>query len=129
MILSFNYLTLRKHLLKDAFIVPYVFIAIMPYGIMVLLMLRAKIDKRLEQRFREIAMKRFGYTKGALSRAMEEAILVWLSAVEKEEEIEFEGDPVDAIDGLLSDVDMDSVQLQHKAKEMWMQKVVKDVSR
>jgi len=27
-------------------------------------MIRAKIDERLERRFRELAMKRFGYGKG-----------------------------------------------------------------
>jgi len=90
-------------------------------------MLRAKIDEKLERRFRELAMKRFGYGKGALSRAAEEAILRWISMVEKEE-VGFEGDPVEAIDGLLSDFDVDSVKLQHKIKGLWAFKVVENVS-
>ena len=48
-------------------------------------------------------MKKFGYGKGALSKAAEEAILNWVSC-EKESPV-FEGDPVKAIEGLLKDVD------------------------
>jgi hypothetical protein len=40
--------------------------------------IKAKIDSRLELRFRELAMRRFGYSKGAISRAVEEAILRWI---------------------------------------------------
>jgi uncharacterized protein YggL (DUF469 family) len=89
-------------------------------------MLRAEIDAKLERRFRELAMRRFGYSKGALSRAMEEAVLRWISAVE-EERLSFEGDPVEAIDGLLSGVDVDSVELQHEARGFWAAKVHSDV--
>ena len=94
---------------------------------MVIFMIRAKIDKRLERKFRELAMKRFGYGKGALSKAVEEAILKWVSLVGGKEVV-FEGDPVEAIDGLLSDVNIDSVKLQHKIKEIWMGKVAENVS-
>ena len=52
---------------------------------MFLVVLRVKVDERLELRFRELAMKRFKYTKGALSRALEEAIIKWISSVESEE--------------------------------------------
>ena len=94
---------------------------------MVIFMIRAKIDERLERKFRELAMKRFGYGKGALSKAVEEAILKWVSLVGRKEVV-FEGDPVEAIDGLLSDVNIDSVKLQHKIKEIWMGKVAENVS-
>ncbi len=86
-------------------------------------MIRAKIDRRLERRFRELAMRRFGYGKGALSRAAEEAILRWIPVAE-EEEVFFEGDPVEAIDGILSDVDLDSVELQHLARDIGASKVL-----
>ncbi|MEM2994937.1 MAG: hypothetical protein QXI91_02815 [Candidatus Bathyarchaeia archaeon] len=89
--------------------------------------LRIKIDARLERKFRETAMKMFGYGKGALSRAAEEAILKWVSTVDAEA-LTFDGDPVEAIDGLLSDVDLDSVSLQHEAVKFWMSKVLKNVS-
>lgn len=89
--------------------------------------LRVKIDQKLERRFREAAMRRFGYGKGALSKAAEEAIRRWVSTVESEE-LNFDEDPVEAIDGLLSDIDLDSVDLQHEAIKLWASKVLKDVS-
>ena len=87
--------------------------------------LRIQIDKKLEQQFRELAMKRFGYTKGALSKAAEEAFLQWALT---QEEKKFEKDPVGAIDGLLSDVDIDSVELQHETKTIWTKKVLRNVT-
>ncbi len=78
--------------------------------------LRLQIRKELEAKFRETAMRRFGFTKGALSRAAEEAIEKWLSSME---EVKFEGEPVEAIDGLLSDIKMGSVELQHLAGKLW----------
>jgi hypothetical protein len=48
-------------------------------------------------------MKRFGYGKGSLSKAAEEAILKWLSTTEKESAL-FEGDSVKAIEGLPKDL-------------------------
>jgi hypothetical protein len=80
--------------------------------------IKAKIDSRLELRFRELAMRRFGYSKGAISRAVEEAILRWISLAE-EGSISFEGDPVEVIDGILSDINMGSVELQHMIKDIW----------
>jgi len=50
----------------------------------------------------------------------------WISTVEKES-LSFEGDPVESIDGLLSNIDVDSVELQHEAKKIWTLKVLKDV--
>ncbi len=89
--------------------------------------IRANIDKRLELKFREYSMKKFGYAKGALTRAIEEAILKWLSEVEFGE-VEFSGDPVEAIDGLLQDIDVDSVDLQHMIRRLWAGKVLESVS-
>lgn len=89
-------------------------------------MIRAEIDERLERRFRELAMRRFGYGKGALTKAVEEAILRWVSSFE--EVAAFEGDPIEAIEGILSGIDMDSVSLQHKISDLWFSKVLKGVS-
>jgi hypothetical protein len=85
--------------------------------------IKAKIDSRLELRFRELAMRRFGYSKGAISRAVEEAILRWISLAE-EGSISFEGDPVEVIDGILSDINMGSVELQHMIRDIWASTVV-----
>ncbi len=88
--------------------------------------LRVQIDPKLERKFREKAMKKFGYGKGALSKAAEEAILNWISG-EQETPI-FEGDPVKAIMGLLKDIDIGSVELQHETQKIWAKKVLKHVS-
>ena len=90
------------------------------------MVLRAQVDEKLERKFRELAMRRFGYGKGALSRAMEEAVIRWISIVEGEK-LGFEGDPVEAIDGLLSDVELDAVELQHEVNRLWIAKVHDDV--
>lgn len=83
--------------------------------------LRVRITTRLEQEFREAAIKRFGSSKGALNKAAEEAILEWLSTIENEE-LTFEGDPVKAIEGLLKDINIDSVTLQHETQKFWAKK-------
>ena len=90
-------------------------------------MIRANIDRKLELKFREYSMRKFGYSKGALTRAIEEAILKWMSEVEFDE-AEFSGDPVEAIDGLLGDIDVESVDLQHMARKLWAGKVLRSVS-
>ena len=87
--------------------------------------IRLQIRKELEARFREAAMRRFGFTKGSLTRAAEEAIMNWLSTVE---DVRFEGDPVQAIDGLLSHIKLDSVDLQHQVGRIWAEATLKDVS-
>jgi len=101
----------------------YVYLVLLLYFLLVVWLIRAKIDGRLELRFRELAMRRFGYGKGALSRAVEEAILRWVSSVE-EESVFFEGDPVEVIDSVLSDVRLDSVELQHRIKDIWVSRVL-----
>lgn len=90
-------------------------------------MIRAEINEKLKRKFRELAMKKFGYGKDALTKAVEEAILRWVSSVE-EEAVLFEGDPVEAIEGILSEVDMDSVVLKHEIKDFWTSKVSANVS-
>ena len=91
------------------------------------MVLKVNVDEKLELKFRELAMKRFGYSKGALSKALEDAIIRWISYVESKEYV-FEGDPVEAIDGLLAEIDIDSVELQHRIKNIWISKVIKNVS-
>jgi len=72
-------------------------------------------------------MKRLGYGKGALTKAIEKAIIKWISTVEKEE-LTFEEDPREAIDGLISDIKVDAVELQHGIKDLWFLRVLEEVS-
>lgn len=71
-------------------------------------------------------MRRFGFRKGSLSEAANEAFSMWISMVEQA--LGFSGDPVEAIDGLLADIKVDSVELQHEAGKLWASMVVEDVS-
>lgn len=79
--------------------------------------MKFEISEETEKKFRQAAMKRFGYRKGAFSLAAEEAIKKWTASVEGIPE--FKGDPVKAIEGLLADLDIDSVELQHLAADIW----------
>lgn len=90
--------------------------------------LRIQLPDELEKLFRKMAMKRYGYGKGSLSRAAKEAIQGWVAFQLEAEKRELEGDPVKAIEGLLSDVHIDSVELQHLAGKIWVRKVLSDVS-
>ena len=88
--------------------------------------LRVQIDPKVERKFRETAMKKFGYGKGALSKAAEEAIINWISCEKATPTLE--GDPVKAIEGLLKDIKIDSVTLQHETQKLWAKKVLENVS-
>lgn len=88
--------------------------------------LRLQVRSDLEKRFRETAMRRFGFGKGALTRAAEQAFEGWLST--RKENIRFEGDPVEAIDGILDDLKLNSVSLQHSARRIWVSKGSRNVS-
>ena len=90
--------------------------------------LRIQLSDELEKLFRKVAMKRYGYGRCSLSRAAEEAIRGWVGFQLQAEKKEFEGDPVKAIEGLLADVHIDSVKLQHLAGKIWVRKILDDVS-
>ena len=72
-------------------------------------------------------MKKYGHSKGALSKAAEEAILNWISE-SKDIPEPFEGDPIRAMEGLLKDVKIDSVKLQHEATKIWSNRVLEKFS-
>ena len=40
--------------------------------------IRGVVSEELEEKFRKLAMKRFGYGKGSLSKALEEALRHWI---------------------------------------------------
>ncbi|MEM3734383.1 MAG: hypothetical protein QW158_05485 [Nitrososphaerales archaeon] len=42
-----------------------------------------KVNGRLDRKFRELAMHEFGFVKGALNRAAEEATLLCMPTMEK----------------------------------------------
>ncbi len=52
--------------------------------------IRGVITSKTEDAFRKIAMKKFGYRKGSISRALEEAISQWIKLNKNFGEIEVE---------------------------------------
>ncbi|HUS89903.1 MAG TPA: putative peptidoglycan binding domain-containing protein [Desulfosporosinus sp.] len=50
--------------------------------------IRGVVTANIEDRFRKLAMKKFGYRKGSLSQALEEAIRQWIESNKIEGEIE-----------------------------------------
>jgi len=52
--------------------------------------IRGVVTVNIEDRFRKLAMKKFGYRKGSLSQALEEAICQWIESNKIEGEIEVE---------------------------------------
>ncbi len=78
--------------------------------------LKVIIDDHVEKRFRRVAMRKFGYGRGALSDAAEAALAEWSSKEDLDENLTGEmEDPVAVIEGLLKEVKETSVRLQHEA--------------
>jgi len=50
--------------------------------------IRGVVTANIEDRFRKLAMKKFGYRKGSLSQALEEAICQWIELNKTKVEIE-----------------------------------------
>lgn len=81
------------------------------------------LDYELEQRFRSNAMKKFGYGKGAITEAVEEAFGLWVSSVDKTDIKEV---PLESLIGLMSHVkNKTGVEIQHEAKDLFVQREFK----
>src|SRR3989337_78623 len=81
--------------------------------------MKVQLSEETDKRFRETAMKRFGYGKGALSLAAEKALSQWAGRErDLDSFLEDIGDPVEAIEGMLSHLKADSVGLQPKASQI-----------
>jgi hypothetical protein len=83
--------------------------------------LRVELDKELERRFRELAMRRYGYSKGSIKKATEMAIKKWSTEASAERPLKEIKDPLKLIEGGLSHLrgKFTSVELQHEATKIW----------
>lgn len=81
--------------------------------------IKIQVSDETEEKFRELAMRRYGFAKGSLSEAGENAISVWIKHQGNEEMREIARreikDPVAAIEGMLSHVKKSSVKLWHES--------------
>jgi len=85
--------------------------------------LKVYIEEELEKRFRKLAMETYGYRKGSLSSALEDAIRRWLLEQESVlKEVKVPEDPVSTMRGLLKHVKKSGVELEHEAREIRAEK-------
>ena len=73
--------------------------------------IKVNLNEEKERKFRERAMRKFGYRKGALSKAINEAIDEWL--LHEDRIITKLENPTSAIYGLLKELKTTSIELQH----------------
>ncbi|MBS3132468.1 hypothetical protein J4212_08605 [Candidatus Woesearchaeota archaeon] len=66
------------------------------------MVLKFELDRELENRFREAAMRRYGYRKGALQKATKEALSSWVN--QHSSKIPEVKDPFKLVRGMLSDL-------------------------
>ncbi len=82
--------------------------------------IRAQMPKEKATQFRMKAMETFGYNKGAISKAINAAIEHWIqhpAKIEKKEKPNW-----DVLTGVLKDINMPSVELQHAAFTYYLKK-------
>ena len=60
-------------------------------------------------------MENYGYSRGSLSKAAEQALRSWVQMREASASVEVPREPVKSLRGLLRDVKKGSVELQHES--------------
>ncbi|MHA2091448.1 MAG: hypothetical protein ACW98K_11365 [Candidatus Kariarchaeaceae archaeon] len=81
--------------------------------------IRINLDETKERIFRAKAMEKYGFKKGAISLALEEAIDIWINL--EHELIPKINNPTDQLSGLLKGVTETSVELQHLGKDLFIE--------
>ena len=84
------------------------------------MVLKVEFENDLEQQFRELAMRRYGFSKGSIKKASEEAVGMWIK--QQNQSLVKVKDPFKLIEGILSRIKgkYTSVQLQHEAAKLWI---------
>ena len=84
------------------------------------MVLKVTFERELEQKFRELAMRRYGFSRGALLKASHEAIKRWVK--EEDRKLPKVENPVNLIKGVMKHLrgKYTSVQLQHEAVKLWI---------
>jgi len=81
--------------------------------------IKVYVRDNVEKKFRQLAMMVYGYGRGSLSKAAEEAIEQWITEHEALlKEVNVPEDPVGAIRGMLMDIRKSGVELQHEARKI-----------
>lgn len=86
------------------------------------MVLKVELEKELEHKFREAAMRKYGYAKGSLQKATKEALTSWV--MQQSSKVPKVEDPFKLVEGMLGHLrgKMTSVELQHEATRLWAKK-------
>ncbi|MGB9740486.1 MAG: hypothetical protein ACP5IM_05970 [Candidatus Bathyarchaeia archaeon] len=87
--------------------------------------IKVYVSSEVEEKFRRLAMMVYGYGKGSLSKAAEDAFLKWMMQHETVlKQVNVPKDPVGAIRGMLANVKKSGVELQHEARKIRAAKAI-----
>ncbi|MGI0079926.1 MAG: hypothetical protein ACRECH_09910 [Nitrososphaerales archaeon] len=93
--------------------------------------IKVELEEELERKFRELAMRKFGYSKGSIKKATEKAIKRWTEEEQRPRPRmpkEERKNPADLLVGLLADTKVkgkkSSVELRHEASRLWTKAAV-----
>ena len=83
------------------------------------MVLKIEFDEKFEKKFRELAMRKYGFYRGSIKKAGKEAIDSWIKSEEKLPSVK---DPIKLIEGILISErgKKTSVELQHEASKLWL---------
>ena len=86
------------------------------------MVLKVELEEELEHKFREAAMRKYGYAKGSIQKATKEALSSWV--MQQSTSIPKVDDPFKLVEGILGHLKgkKTSVQLQHEATKLWAKK-------
>jgi len=89
--------------------------------------IKVYVRDEVEEKFRRLAMMVYGYGRGSISKAAEEAIIHWMMQHEATlKEVNIPEDPVSAIRDMLAGLKKNGVELQHEARKI---RTVKAIQR
>jgi len=83
------------------------------------MVLKVQFDQEFERKFRELAMRKYGFSKGSIKKASREAIRGWIKKVDIN--LPKIKDSIKAIRGAMKHLrgKYTSVELQHEAMKLW----------
>ena len=85
------------------------------------MVLKFELEKEFENKFRESAMRKYGYMKGSLQKATKEALSNWI--MQQSNKVPRVEEPFKLVQGILNlKGKKTSVQLQHEVKGLWAKK-------
>ena len=95
--------------------------------------LKVKIQDETEETFRRVAMHEFGFQKGSISLAANQALAQWARRHEDLNRLrkiakEKRKDPVEAMTGMIKGIKIDSVKLKHEISKERAERWKKHVS-